>query len=170
MAKTVIEAFNIFLDRLDAIELAGGFKDDEYISNVFKIMNYWINKNSKSIAVSDFMIKMAMDYFKVQKKENLCKYPDIELVKLFEYLDANLNESYYNNGVDAKSFKHSFSFMSKKIHEDYSKAIKALEYERDNEYKKSIECWREIFGNDFPRYTQCEECIVINYETIAFKQ
>ena len=96
-----------------------------------------------------------LNYF--DSKDKISDWIDINLINFWNYL---ISAVYYNT-PDPKGFQDNLNTLSNdeknkistKASESYDNGYEAYKIETDeNDQKKAIKKWGEIFGNDFPDY------------------
>ena len=126
-----------------------------------RLIKYW-NKHGKMPNITSYVLEtMALDYF------DQAQHSDIINNTAFDYAHKHFKNAlrYISNNIfnvvhDSKKIQGNINNLTyeekQKIHirayNDYRKAQCAIEAEVDGNYKKSINIWREIFGDDFPKY------------------
>jgi len=130
---------------------------DGNILNVIRTIKYW-NKRATMPSMSSYLLEnMIIEYY-LAKTTKASNYVDIELVEVF----LDLHTRVYNTINDPKGIQgniNNLSFdekqkISQKACCDYSLAFDARKLENEKDMKGSINKWKEIFGNDFPKYEE----------------
>lgn len=130
---------------------------DGNILNVIRTIKYW-NKRATMPTMSSYLLEnMIIEYY-LTKTTKASKYVDIELVDVF----LDLYSRVYNTINDPKGIQGNINNLSyddkqkisKKAYDDYSTAFDARKLENENDMKGSINKWKEIFGNDFPKHEE----------------
>ena len=93
---------------------------------------------------------------KCQNKKELCKWPDLMFSSfLGDYADAILNWIDDIKGIqgDLNSLDEPQRYACReRALQDKGKADEAWEHERKENHETAINLWREVFGEDFPKY------------------
>lgn len=140
-------------DRLSALNTL----NDGNLLNVIRSVKYW-NKRATMPTMSSYLLEnMIIEYY-IGKTTKALKYTDIELVDVF----LDLHTRVYNTINDPKEIQGNINNLSyedkvkisEKAYNDYVTAFNARELEKRNDMKGSINKWREIFGNEFPKYEE----------------
>lgn len=130
---------------------------DGNILNVIRIVKYW-NKRATMPSMSSYLLEnMIIEYY-VGKTTKASKFVDVELVDVFRDLSSRV----YNTINDPKSIQGNINDLSydekvkiaKRSYDDYAIALNARELEQSKDMRGSINKWREIFGNEFPKYEE----------------
>jgi hypothetical protein len=138
----------------DRITTANQNKDGRLLQLV-RILKYWNRRNSSYTIGSYLFENMVINF--ANSKSELSKWIDYDIRSFFYYLKTAI----WNPVYDPKGFQgelNSFSFsekhsISQKADWAYQKAGEAIKAEIDDkDSEKSMNKWREIFGNDFPKY------------------
>ena len=125
------------------------------VLNVIRLVKYW-NKRPTMPSMPSYLLEcMLLSYFESQAE--CSQYVDIA----FKNALVHIYSAVYNNVYDPKGIQgnlNSLSYqdrqkISSRASTDYDKAVDAMNYENNGDYKSAINKWREIFGNDFPEYT-----------------
>jgi len=157
MNSTVIEAFQEFIKQLNCLNLDLEDEYDVNTINAMKMVKYWSSIKFKSSKDYDFIMQLIIDYYQKQGFQNPCKYVDIELCKLLEYIYLSITELLSDKKRNFNGLSYIDLFLIKEMaNEDLKKAIKALELEKNKDYNGSLEVWKEILGKDFPKYRSPE--------------
>jgi hypothetical protein len=131
-------------------------KNNGNVLNIIRTLKYW-NKRATMPSAPSYMFEiMILDYF--EDRNDASEFVDMDLPNLFYYIYKNI----YNRVDDPKGIQGDLNILSfyeqKKISDraytDYLKATEARQFENDKKNKESINKWREIFGDDFPKYTE----------------
>lgn len=130
-------------------------KHDGNVLNVIRIMKYW-NARSTMPSMSSYLLEtMILNYYEIFIGKAL-EFVDLELADLFLYISNNI----YNTIQDPKNIQGNINNLtseekckiSERARADQFKAINARHFEREHKHKESINKWREIFGEEFPKY------------------
>ncbi|MBP6236795.1 MAG: hypothetical protein KA536_11655 [Saprospiraceae bacterium] len=123
---------------------------------LIRTLKYWNRRNSSFTIGSYLFENIVINY--ANSKSELSQWIDYDIKDFFNYLSSAI----WNSVYDPKGFQgdlNTFSYSEKKSLSEkaewaYNKAIEAIKAEGDEkDTQKSINKWREIFGNDFPQYT-----------------
>ncbi|MPQ49276.1 nucleotidyltransferase [Marinifilum sp. N1E240] len=138
----------------DRVTTANQNKDGRLLQ-LIRILKYWNRRNS-SYTIGSYLFENIVINFANAKSE-LSKWIDYDIRSFFLYLKSAI----WNSVNDPKGFQgdlNGFSFsekqsISQKADWAYQKADEAIKAEVDDkDVEKSINKWREIFGDDFPKY------------------
>ena len=122
---------------------------------LIRTLKYWNRRNSSYTLGSYLFENMVINFSNL--KSELSQWIDYDIRDFFKYLSSAIWESVN----DPKGFQgdlNSFSFVEKQSISQkavwaYRKTNEAIEAEEDEEdVEKSINIWKQIFGNDFPKY------------------
>lgn len=138
-------------ERIDEVNT----KHKGQILKVIRAIKYW-NKRPTMPTMSSYLIEnMVLDYY--ANTSNLAtQFVDVEVVKILQDLKSRI----YSSVIDPKGLQgdlNTLSYAEKvKIAEraklDWTKATEARLLEEQKEEEKSINKWREIFGDEFPKF------------------
>lgn len=130
-------------------------RHDGNVLESIRILKYW-NKRQTMPTASSFMFEtLILNYFdKLTSKAS--SYVDVNLPGLFLYIYSNILNA-VNDPAGIQGNMNDLSFdernkISAKAYEDYKKSCDARQFENDDKMKESINKWREIFGDEFPKY------------------
>ncbi|MFT6948573.1 MAG: hypothetical protein ACJARP_003007 [Vicingaceae bacterium] len=123
---------------------------------LIRTLKYWNRRNSTHTIGSYLLENFVINFS--NSKTKLSQWIDHDIRSFFNYLSTAI----YNSVTDPKGYqgdlntfsdaeKLSISQKANWAHQKAAEAIDAEEDEKDN--RKSINKWREIFGNDFPQYS-----------------
>lgn len=128
---------------------------DGQILNVIRAVKYW-NKRPTMPTIDSYLLEnMILDYYS-EKNLKASQFIDLELIDIF----LDIHKRVYNIINDPKGIQGNLNKLTfdekKKIsdraYNDYVKALNARNLEQRENYKDSINKWKEIFGNEFPKY------------------
>jgi hypothetical protein len=125
--------------------------------NVIRSVKYWNNRPTMPTIGSYLLENMILDYYS-EKTTIASKFVDIELVDAF----LAIHRRVYHPVNDPKGIQGDLNNLNsedkKKIfdraYQDYVKAFEARKFEKEKNEKDSINKWREIFGDEFPKYEE----------------
>lgn len=123
--------------------------------NVIRALKYWNTRPTMPTINSYLFENMILDYYS-EKTTVASKFVDLELIDIF----FAIHERVYYSVNDPKNIQGDLNNLTaedkKKIfdraYQDYVKAFEARKFEKDKNYKDSINKWIEIFGDKFPKY------------------
>lgn len=130
-------------------------KHDGKILQIIRILKYWQKRPTMPTMPSYLLEVIILTYF--NDKQKVANYIDLEFHDFLGYF----KDAIYNSFDDPKGFQGDLNTLdyfekikiSKKAQDAHEKAKQAISFEtNDKNMGKSISKWREIFGNDFPRY------------------
>lgn len=128
-----------------------------FILNIIRTIKYW-NKRPTMPSMSSYMLEtMVLDYYE-NRNDTTSNYVDVEVPKVLNYIK---NQIWYNVN-DPKNIQGNINNLSAddkqkisdRASQDYDKSIEAIRYKEESEHKKSINKWREVFGDNFPKYEE----------------
>jgi hypothetical protein len=130
-------------------------KHDGHVLNVIRAIKYW-NKRPTMPTISSYLLEnIILDYYEsIETKAS--EFVDLEIFPLFNYISNKV----YLNIKDPKNIQGNLNDLSydvkKKISDraktDYLKAYEARKFEQEKKQFESINKWKEIFGDKFPKY------------------
>jgi hypothetical protein len=120
-----------------------------------RIMKYW-NRHRKITTLPSYLLEnMLIDYYETADRTG-SDYVDLESIYCLGYVrdhvvgpvrdPKNLQGDLNNIGVVERMN------ISQKAGEDFRRSVEALELEKAGEHQRSIARWREVFGDEFPKY------------------
>lgn len=130
---------------------------DGNILNVIRTVKYW-NKRATMPTMSSYLLEnMIIEYYHT-KTTKASQFVDIELVDVF----FDIHNRVYNNLNDPKGIQGNINQLTldekRKIsqiaYDDYVIAFNARQQEEKKNMKGSVNKWREIFGDEFPKYSE----------------
>jgi len=130
---------------------------DGNILNVIRTVKFW-NKRATMPSMSSYLIEnMIIEYY-IGKASKASKFVDVELIDVF----LDLHSRVYNTINDPKGIQGNINNLTydekvkiaKRAYDDYVIAFNARELEKGEDMKSSINKWREIFGDEFPKYEE----------------
>ena len=130
-------------------------KHDGKILQIIRTLKYW-NKYVQMPTIPSYLFEnLILNYFDSQ--EEVSQWIDLDLINFW----GNLITAIKKTVVDPKGFQDDLNYLSyadkikisNKAKDTYDKALEANRFEtQDKNQEKAINKWREIFGNDFPKY------------------
>lgn len=128
---------------------------DIHILNVIRAVKYWNKRPTMPTMGSYLLENMILDYYSEQTSK-ASQFVDIELVKVF----SDIHTRVFINVNDPKNIQGNLNNLtsdekrkiSDRAYDDYSKAYEARQHEQNKNHKDSIKLWREILGDQFPKY------------------
>lgn len=130
-------------------------KHNGKILQLIRILKYW-QKRQNMPTISSYLFEVIiLSYF--DSKDIIKNFIDENLRDFWQYLENGIYYSFPDpkgfqgelNNLDYET-KNKISLIAK---QSYEKACDAISFEiNDNDMQKSINKWKEIFGNDFPDY------------------
>jgi hypothetical protein len=106
--------------------------------------------------MSSYLLEnMILDYYSTQLTK-ASQYVDIEIVKIFN----DIRNRVFSTVNDPKGIQGDLNSLpyedkrkiSDRAYSDYLKAVEARNFEEQKNHRNSINKWREIFGDGFPKY------------------
>jgi len=130
---------------------------EKILLNVIRSVKYWNNRPTMPTMGSYLLENMILDYYS-EKTSVASKYVDIELVDVFYEVHCRVSKP-VNDQKNIQGDLNNLSADEKKkisdrAYQDYAKAFDARKFEKEENQKDSINKWREIFGDDFPKYEE----------------
>lgn len=128
---------------------------DGNVLQVIRVMKYW-NRRPTVPTMSSYLLEtMILNYYEA-KTTTASQYVDIELPDVIAYIHNNImydvNDPKNIQGNINKLTYDEKTKIKNKAYSDYYKAMEARQLEQDKDMKGSINKWREIFGDSFPKY------------------
>lgn len=125
------------------------------VIQLIRTLKYW-NRHNSSCTIASYMFEQIVINFAKSKTE-LSEWIDFNIRDFFNYLSTHI---YYavNDPKGIQGNLNSLTYEQKKSISDkaqwaYNKAVEAISAETDEKnQEKAINKWREIFGNQFPKY------------------
>ncbi|EEC0943213.1 TPA: nucleotidyltransferase [Salmonella enterica] len=122
--------------------------------NVIRVIKYWQKRPTMPSMSSYLLETMLLNYF--NSRTECYKWVDFEIVNVLGYLASAVFYPVYdhkgiqgdiNNLSDDDKLK-----ISTRCYLDKNRAEDGRLYETQNNYRASINKWREVFGDNFPSY------------------
>ena len=130
-------------------------KHNGLILQIIRTLKYW-NRRAKMPTIPSYLFEnLILNFF--NSKDEISDYIDENMIKFWHHL----KDAIYYKVDDPKGFQddlNTLSFVDKqkiseKAKETFYKGLEAYEFEtEEKDQEKSINKWREIFGDDFPEY------------------
>lgn len=126
-----------------------------HILDVMRTVKYW-NKRPTMPTMRTYLLEnMLLDYYGTESSV-ASPYVDIELVKVFDQIHKRVyhpvnDPKHIQGNLNDLSFEEK-NAISARAYADYAKAVTARQLEQAGDHKGSINKWREIFGDGFPKY------------------
>lgn len=126
------------------------------ILNVIRILKYW-NKRPTMPSMGSYLLEnMILNYYDQPAVGTASDYVDLELPNLLLYI----RNSVYGVVNDPKGIQGDINNLTPedkskiwdRAYADYLKAVDARKLESGNDHRGSINKWRMVFGEDFPKY------------------
>lgn len=137
-------------DRTTSVNVQNGGN----VLNVIRVVKYWQGKKAIPRISSYLLETMILRYY--ESKDDCSQFVDMELEGLFKYLGLNIQFSVQDHkGIQGDINHLSYDERNKVSAKFYSEAEQisiARNFETDKEHEKSINKWRNIFGDEFPRF------------------
>ena len=128
------------------------------VLDVIRILKYW-NRRATMPSMGSYLIEnIILEFYDYPSVSSASEYVDLEIPKLL----LHIRDSVYREIQDPKGIQGNINNLSSdekskiwdRANSDHSKALEARQLESDENHRGSIIKWREIFGEDFPRYGQ----------------
>ena len=130
---------------------------DGSVLNVIRIIKYW-NKRATMPSISSYLLEtIILDYYENRSEsDKASQFVDLEIPRVLQYIANNI----YHQVLDSKGIQGNINDLSwddqtkisNRASADKQKADEARNFEKNDDHKNSIRKWREIFGDDFPKY------------------
>lgn len=125
--------------------------------NLIRVLKYW-NKRKTMPSAPSYMFETLILDFLDGATGTASKYVDIDLPTMFNHISTAIYFPVY----DPKNIQGDINSLTQEEKQkianraslDYQKAKTAREYEHEKKHKESINKWIEVFGDDFPKYTE----------------
>lgn len=125
------------------------------ILQIIRTLKYW-NRRAKIPTIPSYLFEnLILNYF--NSENEISDYIDVNIINFW----YRLKDAIYYKVDDPKGFQddlNTLSFddkqkISEKAEETYYKGLEAYKFEtEEKDQEKSINKWREIFGDNFPEY------------------
>lgn len=125
------------------------------VLGVIRAIKYW-NKRATMPSMGSYLLEnMILDYYENNNSEP-SQYVDVEIAKIL----GDLKSRVYNTVNDPKNIQGNINNLSwdektkisSRARLDYEKSVEAIKLENDGKQEDSIKKWKEIFGDEFPKY------------------
>lgn len=126
-----------------------------HLLNVIRVIKYW-NKRPTMPSMSSYLLETIIFNYYEGRFEKASEYVDIEIPKILQHLETaifyQVNDHKGIQGDINNLSLEERTKISNRAKVDKLKANEARGFESNNDHEKSINKWREIFGNEFPTY------------------
>ena len=138
-------------------------KFNNTVLQTVRLVKYW-NMRGRMPNITSYVLEtMVLDYFDsakhycINQDGSTTDYPNVHFRDALYYISNNI----YSNVYDSKGIQGNINDLSlnekNRIHQraktDYEKAKNAVNAEiNEKNHQKSINIWRDIFGEEFPKY------------------
>ncbi len=128
---------------------------DAKVLQLIRTLKYWNRQNSATTIPSYLFEQLVIKFIK--SRQQLTQWIDVDIIYFFSYLAQYI----YSEVEDPKGIQGNLNNLSwdqkkciaEKAHGAYDKAVSAFNAEtKENNQRKAINIWREIFGDKFPQY------------------
>lgn len=133
------------------------------VLETIKLIKYW-NKRGKMPTVTSYLLEtMVLDYFdqakhySIDDNGNTFDYCDVHFKDALNYISHKVYESVQDSkniqgNINDISIEYKIK-LAARCRNDYQKCVQAFNAEiKENDHEKSINCWRTVFGEKFPKY------------------
>jgi len=130
-------------------------KHDGKILQLIRTLKYW-NRRAQMPTIPSYLFEnLVLNFY--DSKTEISKWIDVHLINFWHHLKTAI----YNSVSDPKGFQTDLNTLSyndkvkisNKASDTYDKGYEAYKIETEEEnQEKAINKWREIFGDDFPKY------------------
>lgn len=130
-------------------------KHDGKILQIIRLLKYWQKRQNMPTISSYFFEIIILTYF--YSRSNISEYIDYNIRDFWKYLE----DAIYKSFPDPKGFQGELNLLdfstqykiSQIAKQSYEKAVEAISLEiGDSDTERSINKWKEIFGDSFPNY------------------
>lgn len=125
------------------------------VLQVIRIMKYW-NRRPTMPTMSSYLLETIILNYYETKTTVASQYVDIEFPDVVAYIHNNImNDVNDPKNIQGNINKLTYDEKTKiknKSYSDYYKATEARQLEEEVNMKGSINKWREIFGDSFPKF------------------
>lgn len=141
---------------------AANIKFNNTVLKTVRLIKYW-NKYGKMPSITSYVLEtIVLDYFDTAnhctiKDGKTVDYPDVHFRDALKYIRDHIFSS-VNDSKRIQGNINDLTYEQKnkiynRANSDYIKAYNAVKAEVvENDNKKSINIWRDIFGDEFPKY------------------
>ncbi|WEK18674.1 MAG: hypothetical protein P0Y49_17955 [Candidatus Pedobacter colombiensis] len=124
------------------------------VIDIIRIFKYWTGRATMPTIKSYYLENLILNYYRSGATSEV--YVENEIPKVLAYIYHNIHNSLndpkgYQGDINHLTFDEREKIKNKAA-SDYHIAIAARELEKDNKMEASINKWREIFGDYFPKY------------------
>lgn len=122
---------------------------------LIRTLKYW-NRHNSSFTIGSYLFEQIIINF-TKRKSGLSQWIDFDIRDFFNYLSTSI----YYSVNDPKGIQGDLNSLTKEQRKSisdkaqwaYDRTVEAISAEtNENDQKKAISKWREIFGNEFPKY------------------
>ncbi|MCB9222412.1 MAG: nucleotidyltransferase [Ignavibacteria bacterium] len=130
-------------------------KHSGYVLNVIRVIKYW-NKRPTMPSMPSYLLEtMILNYYD-SKTDTASQFVDLEIGPVLAYIETYIQYQVSDpKGIQGNINNLSWDEITKisnRAKSDKLKANEARRFESNNDHEKSINKWREILGNEFPKY------------------
>lgn len=127
------------------------------VLDVIRTIKYW-NRRATMPSMRSYLIECIVLNYYTSKSTTASDFVDIELVDVFKHIESTVLGSVYdpkNIQGDINNLSLSDKILiSYRATTDAAKANEARDAERKENHKESIRLWGQIFGSQFPKYSE----------------
>lgn len=128
---------------------------DGNVLQAIRVIKFW-NRRAAMPTISSYLLETIILNYYEENSITASSYVDIEIPKIFNYLYDNIlgdinDPKNIQGNINGLTFEERYRVRTK-VSSDYTKATEARDYEKEGNNKNSINKWREIFGDSFPKY------------------
>jgi hypothetical protein len=126
------------------------------VLQVIRVMKYW-NRRPTMPAIPSYLLETLILSYYEDKVTDTSSYVDLEIPGVLQFIQTSILNSVddpkgIQGDINALSFVDRLK-ISQKAEIDYHKAIEARQLENDKDMRGSINKWREILGDSFPKFS-----------------
>lgn len=129
-----------------------------HVLNAVRLVKYW-NRRPTMPSIASYSIECLILAYceKLDNDKPLTKYTGANLARIWMYIaNAIFRELPDPKGLEKDLLSHLTDDDRNKIKEkadaDYENMLDAIQFEIESKHEAAINKWREIFGDDFPKY------------------
>lgn len=126
------------------------------VLNTTRLIKYWNRRGQMPNITSYVLETIILDFFDKETPKS-AEFPDIRFKDALNYIAKNITSPVQDTkaiqgNINTLNWEQK-SKIQTRARNDYNKALNAVSAEiNDKDMKKSINIWRDIFGEEFPYY------------------
>jgi hypothetical protein len=127
------------------------------VLNVIRIMKYW-NKRATMPTIPSYLLETIILNYYDNKSTEASRFVDMEMPGVLQFIQTEIM-GVINDPKDIQGDINSLGYferfkISQRAELDKNKAVEARSLEGDKNMRGSINKWREIFGDSFPKFSE----------------